>query len=618
MIRLKRLLETQLIKEALPLDMARNFVNIKRNPEIEQQLDAILNAIKQRPDAKSSRRGDRVAIKFESKEVVFDPDRDSLSYQFINFYPVLKRHISDANLYSQRENFDRFELPDLDQIIYGQPKDAYGRTTKMSKFIAAVIAQAEVKAFVSSLERHVEIDANGNKVLVGRGGSRPFDEVVTQVKQDAKKKIDELVKLYDEIPEIKRARENKTKTFYIVFSKHAYDVAGMSTNRGWTSCMNLYSGINKHYIQYDVADGTMVAYLVANDDLNIKRPVARVAIKPFVNTDDSTDVFYEPEEKVYGSPPHTFLEAVDKIINEAQPGKRGRFKMVDTLYCDSKRQVTKYGTANIEQLVANMLKRKQVATTTDEVYYILDNYAVYNNIGTLQFSDADKLYVDAPSADINFSATIPESDNPTYCPIQFKRVSGLRLKRLSSFDNFPEQCNRLTLIIPQMTDFTGCPTAIRTLSLIGGTITSFTGLQSVQEVSIVSYSNEIVKIQSFNGLPKNITKLECLTNNVNIDVDLQDLIRQLKTTNLQQLTLTPLIINARPAGQLTATGKLKTSFDAAVAKTLSTLDNPESPTMGVVAYYMTLQQIVNDLPSVKEICNIHRDDLQGKIDALLR
>ena len=93
---------------------------------------------------------------------------------------------------------------------------------------------------------------------------------------------------------------------------------------------------------------------------------------------------------------------------------------------------------------------------------------------------------------------------------------------------------------------------------------------------------------------------------------MQDLIQQLKPLNLQQLTLTPLIINAQ------STGKLKTSFDAAVAKTLSTLDNPESPTMGVVAYYMTLQQIVNDLPSVKEICNIHRDDLKSKIDALLR
>ena len=611
MIRLKRLLETQLIKEALPLDMARNFVNIKRNPEIEQQLDSVLNAIKQRPDAKSSRRGDRVAIKFESKEAAFVADRDSLSFQFINFYPVLKRYVTDANLYSRRDNFDTFELPNVDQIIYGQPKDAYGRITKMSKFIAAVIAQSDVKFKLSTLEPYVETDAAGKRMLVGTGGSRSWDEIVTQVKQEAKTKIDAILKLYDEIPEVKRARENKTKTFYIVFSKHAYDIAGMSTNRGWTSCMNLYSGINKHYIQYDVADGTMVAYLVANDDLNIKRPIARVAIKPFVNTDDATDVFYEPEEKVYGTPPHTFLEAVDKIMNEAQPGKTGRFKMVDTLYCDSKRQVTKYGTADIDQLVANLLKRKQVATTTDEVYYMLDNYALYSNTGTLQFSDADKLYVDAPYADVDFSANLPESDNPTYCPIQFKRVGGLRFKRLASFDNFPEQCNTLILASPKISDFTGCPTAIRRLTLRGGTITSFAGLQSVQDL-IIMYSDEIGTIQSFNGLPKTITKIECLTNDINIDVDLQDLIRQLKPLNLQQLTLTPLIINA------SVSGKLKTSFDAAVKETLSKLDNPTSQTMGVVAYYMTLQQILNDLPSVKEICNIHRDDLQDKIDALLR
>jgi hypothetical protein len=481
----------------------------------------------------------------------------------------------------------------------------------MSKFITAVITQDEVKSFIPRLERHVETDANGKRMLVGSNGSRPWDEVTAEIKRDAKKKIDDLLKLYDEIPEVRQSRENKTKTYYIVFSKHAYDIAGMSTNRGWSSCMNLYQGINKHYLQYDVTDGTMIAYLVANDDLNITRPIARVAIKPFVNTDDATDVFYEPEEKVYGTPPLTFLEVLNKIINDAQPGKTGRFKMVDTLYCDSKRQVTKYGTANIEQLVANMIKRKQVATTTDEVYYILDNYATYEGGGgSLQFSDADKLYVDAPYAGVDFSANIPDSDNPTYCPIQFKRVGGLRFKQLASFDNFPEQCNRLILVSPQISDFTGCPTAIRTLTLRGGTITSFAGLQSVQELFIM-YSTD-GNIQSFNGLPKNITKIECLTNDVDIDVDLQDLIRQLKPLNLQQLTLTPLIINAR------TTGKLKTSFDAAVAKTLLTLDNPESQTMGVAAYYMTLQQILNDLPSLQEICNIHRDDLKSKIDALLR
>jgi hypothetical protein len=608
MIRLKRLLETQLIKEALPLEMARNYVSIKRNPEIEQRLDSVLNAIKQLPNAKTSRRGDRIAVPYEAKAEIFDP-RGGVSNQLENVYNQLAMWIRAANAH-RGENYDTFTMPTIERLVAGQVKDAYGRPTKMSKFITAVITQDEVKAFVSSLERHAETDANGKRMLVGRGGSRPFDEVVTQVKQDAKKKIDALLKLYDEIPEVRQFRENKTKTYYIVFSKHAYDIAGMSTNRGWSSCMNLYQGINKHYLQYDVTDGTMIAYLVANDDLNITRPIARVAIKPFVNTDDATDVFYEPEEKVYGTPPLTFLEVLNKIINDAQPGKTGRFKMVDTLYCDSKRQVTKYGTANIEQLVANMLKRKQVATTTDEVYYILDNYAVYNNIGTLQFSDADKLYVDAPSADVDFSANIPESDNPTYCPIQFKRVGGLRFKQLASFDNFPEQCNRLILVSPQMTDFTGCPTAIRTLTLRGGTITSFAGLQSVQDL-IIMYSTDGT-IQSFNGLPKTITKIECLSTNVNIDVDLQDLIQQLKPLNLQQLTLTPLIINDR------STGKLKTSFDAAVAKTLSTLDNPESPTLGAAAYYMTLQQIVNDLPSLQEICNIHRDDLKSKIDALLR
>jgi hypothetical protein len=609
MIRLKRLLETQLIKEALPLEMARNYVSIKRNPEIEQRLDSVLNAIKQLPNAKTSRRGDRIAVPYEAKAAIFDP-RGGVSNQLENVYNQLAMRIQAANAH-RGENYDTFRMPTIDQLVAGQSKDAYGRTTKISKFITAVITQDKVKSFISRLERHVETDANGKRMLVGSNGSRPWDEVTAEIKRDAKKKIDDLLKLYDEIPEVRQSRENKTKTYYIVFSKHAYDIAGMSTNRGWSSCMNLYQGINSHYLQYDVTDGTMIAYLVANDDLNITRPIARVAIKPFVNTDDATDVFYEPEEKVYGTPPLTFLEVLNKIINDAQPGKTGRFKMVDTLYCDSKRQVTKYGTANIEQLVANMIKRKQVATTTDEVYYILDNYTTYDGGGSLQFSDADKLYVDAPYADVNFSANIPESDNPTYCPIQFKRVNGLRFKQLASFDNFPEQCNRLILVSPQISDFTGCPTAIRTLTLIGGTITSFVGLQSVQELFIMK--NDEGNIQSFNGLPRTITKIECLTNDINIDVDLQDLIRQLKSLSLQQLTLTPLIINAP-----VKTSKLKTSFDAAVKKTLSTLDNPDSPTLGVAAYYMTLQQILNDLPSLQEICNIHRDDLKSKIDALLR
>jgi len=612
MIKLKQLLETQLIKEALPLDMARNFVSIKRNPEITQRLDSVLDAIKQRPDAKSSRRGDRIAVKFESKETVFNPGQDSLSHQFTNFYPVLKQYVVDANAFSQRENFDTFELPTVDQIIYGQVKDAYGRTTKMSKFIAALVTQTDVKGFIPKLERHVETDAKGKRMLVGTGGSRPWDDVLAQIKQEAKKKIDNILKLYDTIPEIQRARENKVKTYYIVFSKHAYDVAGMSTNRGWTSCMNLYSGINKHYIQYDVENGTMVAYLVANDDLNITRPIARVAIKPFVNTDDATDVFYEPEERVYGSPPHTFLEAVNNIVNAAQPGKTGRFKMVDTLYCDSKRYLTKYGTDNIEQLVANIIKRKQIATTTDEVYYILDNYATYYSYGsTLNFLDADKLYVDAPAFDVDFGLPI-SNNNPTYCPIQFKEINALRITNLTSFENFPESCHTLVLRNPKVKNFQGCPTSFDTINLLGGDFTDFSGLPGVRQLVLKRGTESNATIRSFRGLPASIVEIQCFDSSVDVEMDLQDLIQQIKPLNLQKLSLPQLVLNIQN------TSKLKTSFDAAVAKTLSTLENPTSQTMEVVAYFMTLQQILNDLPSLREICNIHRDDIQNRIDALLR
>ena len=609
MIKLKQLLEMQLIKEALPLEMARNYVSIKRNPEIVQRLDSVLNAIKQLPGATTSRRGDRIAVPYETKAAIFDVN-GSISNQLENIYNQLATLVRYANSH-QGENYDTFTMPTIDQFVAGQPKDAYGRITKISKFITAVISQNEIKYKLNTMQRYVEKDEKGKQIFVGTNGSRTWDDVTSQVKQEAKEKINALLKLYDESPEVKLARENKTLTFYIVFSKHAYDVAGMSTNRGWSSCMNLYQGVNARYIQHDVKDGTMVAYLVKNDDLNIERPVARVAIKPFVNIDDESNVFYEPEERVYGTPPLTFLEVLTKIINDAQPGKSGRFKMVDTLYCDSKREVVKYGTANIKQLVANIIKNKQLATTTDEVFYILNNYSTYSeNGGTLQYSDADKLYVDAPYATVNFKESITE------CPIQFKRIHALSFDNLTSYNNFPEYCLRLTVIKSNLTDFTGCVTDINRLILVDPVLSSFTGLQSVQRLTIRSdgYSGGGT-IQSFNGLPSNITEIECVST-TKFDIELQDLIRQLKPLNLQKLTLTPLIFNT------SVTCKLTTSFDAAVNKTLSTLDNPTEPenvyvssSLKMTAYYMTLQQIFNDLPSLKELNGIHHNDIQGKIDA---
>lgn len=92
----------------------------------------------------------------------------------------------------------------------------------------------------------------------------------------------------------------------IIFSRHPYDVAGMSTDRGWRSCMTMGSGCNQHYLEDDIKQGTHVAYLVRPGDDDIKKPMARIALKPF-RADEQLSGFatdghtiLRPESSVYG------------------------------------------------------------------------------------------------------------------------------------------------------------------------------------------------------------------------------------------------------------------------------------------------------------------------------
>ncbi len=87
----------------------------------------------------------------------------------------------------------------------------------------------------------------------------------------------DLLKTFNEDPN--RAVQNKD--FLICISKHPYDIAGMSTDRGWTSCMNLEDGSNAEYIENEIVDGTLIAYLIDEKDKNINRPYGRINIKPY-------------------------------------------------------------------------------------------------------------------------------------------------------------------------------------------------------------------------------------------------------------------------------------------------------------------------------------------------
>lgn len=103
--------------------------------------------------------------------------------------------------------------------------------------------------------------------------------------------------------------------YKILITYIPWRVASMSTfsksgNVPWSSCMNLESGVNKHYVGSSISNGAFVAYLIRpGDEENIDNPIARVLIKPFVKVENEEDYEeyrdddseYENENEYYNS-----------------------------------------------------------------------------------------------------------------------------------------------------------------------------------------------------------------------------------------------------------------------------------------------------------------------------
>jgi hypothetical protein len=132
------------------------------------------------------------------------------------------------------------------------------------------------------------------------------------------------------------AAKQKSGALTVVISRHPYDVAGMSTDRGWTSCMNLIDGQNKHYVNKDVKEGSLIAYLVDATDLNIQSPKARILMRVF-KAKGKIGLF---PSGVYGTAPDAFALTVSKWCSEVNSKffkipYGTTMKMLSSLYPDS-------------------------------------------------------------------------------------------------------------------------------------------------------------------------------------------------------------------------------------------------------------------------------------------
>ena len=188
-----------------------------------------------------------------------------------------------------------------------------------------------------------------------------FMQLLTEqkLKNVTKEEYDYILNTYDvkeiipyyisDLPPKSVLSDNDKIKLSVVISRNPYDIAGMSTDRRWTSCMRLpdddpsiYPGGAYHqHLMHDIELGTLVAYLIEPTDKNIDRPYARIAIKPYQNIKDKSIMLY-PESKIYhdDSLDENIYEEFNKIVNnfldKIQDDKEGIFESMPDLYNDSK------------------------------------------------------------------------------------------------------------------------------------------------------------------------------------------------------------------------------------------------------------------------------------------
>ena len=107
-------------------------------------------------------------------------------------------------------------------------------------------------------------------------------------------------------------------TLMITISRLPYDVASMSTGRGWSSCMSMSNGCNANYVLKDISHGTHIAYLHLKTDMDIKNPISRVLLKPFrkEKSRSNKNKILEVERTVYGANSKEFRNFVVKWASD--------------------------------------------------------------------------------------------------------------------------------------------------------------------------------------------------------------------------------------------------------------------------------------------------------------
>lgn len=233
----------------------------------------------------------------------------------------------------------------------------------MAEFVSDPIRKSSQDTLLVCLSRHpydiagADTDRHWtNCMTIGTGTSKYIDELVERrdkIFKELSKHLDYLnplrleleeynsdedeisndeMEYYDELTTKVREYENK---YDIRKLKEEYDdiLDGIEERQK--------HGQNSRYLIQDVKQGSLISYLIKENDKDIKNPIANWNIKPFVNSTNSKDVLLVADARGYGNVSKDFKETVNTILAELNGDKSGYYCINSKIYDDGKSAIYK-------------------------------------------------------------------------------------------------------------------------------------------------------------------------------------------------------------------------------------------------------------------------------------
>lgn len=300
-----------IINEEVPYELTKEYLDVERSPETIELLNNVFNKLKDLPNAKITRSGNRISFPYEGEPLIDKIKR------------MLERYKYEIKDYANNE---AIRFSETEKGIKEQP-------IKITK----------------ALQNIVNKDS----------------------------RVENLLFLYSNV--ISGKINKKTNDLIIVFSKLPYDIATMSQDRNWkATCMNLIDGDNRRYVKLDIEYGTIICYVTKETDPNLKNPLGRVLIKPFINKE--SEIVLYPEAKMYGKMDDKgeLIKVIDKYMVDIQ-NLNGVYKRLGCLYSDSDRDVVRdkeMASRYVEYCIEYNAKLKEFefdSATTEQKYRYIDS-----------------------------------------------------------------------------------------------------------------------------------------------------------------------------------------------------------------------------------------------------